>query len=87
MSKPIVVPARPGLSLTPILISADDTVPVSTCFTMLGPVPRRLGHNHGHEAGPVAGGVSESPILAALDPGPAHDWVRAAVGEPSSTKR
>jgi hypothetical protein len=26
-------------------------------------------------------------FLAALDPGPAHDWVRAAVGEPSSTKR
>jgi hypothetical protein len=26
-------------------------------------------------------------FLAALDPGSAHDWVRAAVGEPSSTKR
>jgi len=26
-------------------------------------------------------------FLAALDPGPAHDWVRAAVGEPASTKR
>jgi hypothetical protein len=25
-------------------------------------------------------------FLAALDPGSAHDWVRAAVGEPSSTK-
>jgi hypothetical protein len=26
-------------------------------------------------------------FLAALDPGSAHDWVRAAVGEPSSTNR
>jgi hypothetical protein len=26
-------------------------------------------------------------FLAALDPGSAHDWVRAAIGEPSSTKR
>jgi hypothetical protein len=26
-------------------------------------------------------------FLAALDPGHAHDWVRAAVGEPSSTNR
>jgi hypothetical protein len=25
-------------------------------------------------------------FLAALDPGPAHDWVREAVGEPSRTK-
>src|SRR4029450_737374 len=25
-------------------------------------------------------------FLAALDPGPAHDWVRKAVGEPSGTK-
>jgi hypothetical protein len=25
-------------------------------------------------------------FLAALDPGPAHDWVRKAVGEPSHTK-
>jgi hypothetical protein len=30
---------------------------------------------------------SLTEFLAALDPGPAHDWVRAAVGEPSSTKR
>ncbi|MEU9784608.1 hypothetical protein AB0H92_27180 [Streptomyces phaeochromogenes] len=26
-------------------------------------------------------------FLAALDPGSAHDWVRAALGEPSSTTR
>jgi len=26
-------------------------------------------------------------FLAALDPSPDHDWVRAAVGEPASTKR
>jgi len=26
-------------------------------------------------------------FLAALDPGSAHDWVRTAVGEPSSPKR
>ena len=26
-------------------------------------------------------------FLAALDPGPDHDWVRAAVGEPASTSR
>jgi hypothetical protein len=26
-------------------------------------------------------------FLAALDPGPGHDWVRAAVGEPASTNR
>jgi len=25
-------------------------------------------------------------FLAALDPGPAHDWVRKAIGEPSHTK-
>ena len=31
--------------------------------------------------GPLAG------FLAALDPGPAHDWVRAALGESSHTKR
>jgi hypothetical protein len=31
------------------------------------------------------GSVTE--FLAALDPGSAHDWVRAAVGEPSSTSR
>jgi hypothetical protein len=30
---------------------------------------------------------SLAEFLAALDPGPGHDWVRAAVGEPSSTKR
>jgi hypothetical protein len=30
---------------------------------------------------------SLTEFLAALDPGSAHDWVRAAVGEPSSTKR
>ena len=30
---------------------------------------------------------SLTEFLAALDPGPGHDWVRAAVGEPSSTKR
>jgi hypothetical protein len=26
-------------------------------------------------------------FLAALDPGSAHDWVRAAVGKPSGTNR
>lgn len=26
-------------------------------------------------------------FLAALDPGPVHDWVRTAIGEPSSTNR
>jgi hypothetical protein len=31
--------------------------------------------------GPLAG------FLAALDPGPVHDWVRAALGESSHTKR
>jgi hypothetical protein len=30
---------------------------------------------------------SLTEFLAALDPGSAHDWVRAAVGEPSSPKR
>jgi hypothetical protein len=30
---------------------------------------------------------SLTEFLAALDPGSAHDWVRAAVGEPSSTNR
>ena len=30
---------------------------------------------------------SLTEFLAALDPGSAHDWVRAAVGEPSSTER
>ena len=30
---------------------------------------------------------SLTEFLAALDPGSAHDWVRAAVGEPSSMKR
>lgn len=31
-----------------------------------------------------AGSLSE--FLAALEPGPAHDWVRAAAGEPSRAK-
>jgi hypothetical protein len=30
---------------------------------------------------------SLTEFLAALDPGSSHDWVRAAVGEPSSTNR
>jgi uncharacterized membrane protein len=30
---------------------------------------------------------SLTEFLAALDPGPGHDWARAAVGESSSTKR
>jgi hypothetical protein len=30
---------------------------------------------------------SLTEFLAALDPGSDHDWVRAAVGEPSSTNR
>jgi hypothetical protein len=30
---------------------------------------------------------SLTEFLAALDPGSAHDWVRAAIGEPSSTNR
>ena len=30
---------------------------------------------------------SLTEFLAALDPGSTHDWVRAALGEPSSTKR
>jgi len=30
---------------------------------------------------------SLTDFLAALDPGKAHDWVRAAVGEPTSTNR
>ncbi|WP_405717793.1 hypothetical protein OG607_01700 [Streptomyces sp. NBC_01537] len=30
---------------------------------------------------------SLTEFLAALDPGTAHDWVRAALGEPSSTNR
>jgi hypothetical protein len=30
---------------------------------------------------------SLTEFLAALDPGSAHDWVRTAVGEPSSTNR
>jgi hypothetical protein len=30
---------------------------------------------------------SLTEFLAALDPGSTHDWARAAVGEPSSTKR
>jgi hypothetical protein len=30
---------------------------------------------------------SLTDFLAALDPGSAHDWVRAAIGEPSSTNR
>jgi len=37
-----------------------------------------------------AKGSWEGPLtefLATLDPGSAHDWVRAAVGEPSSTNR
>lgn len=29
---------------------------------------------------------SRSEFLAALEPGSTHDWVRAALGEPSSTK-
>jgi hypothetical protein len=34
----------------------------------------------------VASLGGEFRSLAALDPGPAHDWVRKAVGEPSHTK-
>ncbi|MER6785942.1 hypothetical protein ABT330_15195 [Streptomyces sp. NPDC000658] len=30
---------------------------------------------------------SLTDFLAALDPGPTHDWVRAALGEPTSTNR
>ena len=30
---------------------------------------------------------SLTEFLAALDPGSAHDWVRAAIGEPSSSNR
>jgi hypothetical protein len=30
---------------------------------------------------------SLTEFLAALDPGSVHDWVRTAVGEPSSSKR
>jgi hypothetical protein len=30
---------------------------------------------------------SLTEFLAALDPGSAHDWVRTALGEPSSTNR
>lgn len=47
-----------------------------------------------HEvAAAAAGGAADSwdgtltEFLAALDPGPAHDWVRAAVGERSGTRR
>jgi hypothetical protein len=39
------------------------------------------GRAEGSRDGPL------TEFLAALDPGSGHDWVRAAVGEPSSTNR
>ena len=50
MSKPSVVATRPDLSLTPMLASADDTVP-SQPSHHVRLVPNSLGHNHGHKGG------------------------------------
>jgi hypothetical protein len=48
MSKPSAVATRPGPSLTPMLASADDTMPPNPSRHVRR-VQKCLGHNHGHE--------------------------------------
>ena len=56
------------------------------CMGMLSSLRgARGGINEVRERGSHVGALSRTEFLADLDPGPKHDWVRAALGEPSRT--